>query len=316
MRAGDLGRSPGTATLFNRAISCSMANGSVGRNSARGVTRSRWGKIRTMRHIWIKTNLLTLWLLTCVLPVSGGQESEIDSFPDFLQTDAGAALPRGGNMFCGPVAASNSLMWLRDRGYSRLAPNTGDARADQLAVIQELAEPPFMNTAAKDGTTPGPFLRGIRNFITAKGYQTRRLEYRGLESVRVAGVQTYEVPPDMSFMCSGRTGNACGWLHVQYGNFVGNLQEFQCVSAHWLTLVGFGEDSQRRRFLIVHDSSPRAGKGFAHNYLHLQAIKEATIVAKRYTHSAAGCCLITDGLALKHNTKDALVDGCVVLELQ
>jgi hypothetical protein len=59
------------------------------------------------------------WL---IVPVHGGEVadgaegSKVAETPDLVQTCRAAGFFKGGSDYCGPVAASNSLVWLARRG--------------------------------------------------------------------------------------------------------------------------------------------------------------------------------------------------------
>jgi len=64
---------------------------------------------------------------------------KINSIPDMTQTDPAAKLPNGGRSHCGPVAVSNSLMWLAGNGFENLSPNLQDRRKAHFEIARSLS---------------------------------------------------------------------------------------------------------------------------------------------------------------------------------
>ena len=79
-------------------------------------------------------------------------------FPDLGQFRIGAGFRHFGVMYCGPVAASNALIWLALNGYPRLAPSESDPtqsqRKQQIKVIRELALPQSQSPSQECGYRP------------------------------------------------------------------------------------------------------------------------------------------------------------------
>ncbi len=48
--------------------------------------------------------------------------TKVETTPDLRQSLPDAKLPFGGVPYCGPVAVSNSMVWLSRNGFERLAP--------------------------------------------------------------------------------------------------------------------------------------------------------------------------------------------------
>jgi hypothetical protein len=78
-----------------------------------------------------------LWLALISVPALASDiaafmaTDKIRDTPDLMQSLPAAALPEGGIAHCGPVAVSNSLVWLARHGYPQLAPGATLAPANQ-----------------------------------------------------------------------------------------------------------------------------------------------------------------------------------------
>src|SRR5262245_52175601 len=89
--------------------------------------------------------------------------AKISAMPDFCQVDEDGHFDNGGKVFCGPVAVSNSLVWLSQNGFPKLLPpvekkgdlGNGNGSADsdhkidsqkaaQIELIRTLGSPDFM----------------------------------------------------------------------------------------------------------------------------------------------------------------------------
>ena len=77
---------------------------------------------------------------------------KLDSTADLTQTDPNGGLPNGGKSHCGPVAVSNSLLWLADNGFGNLGPTLADRRRAQFEIARVLGSKDYMNTNVKTGT--------------------------------------------------------------------------------------------------------------------------------------------------------------------
>ena len=93
--------------------------------------------------------------------------------PDYCQSDpAYGGFPDDegvlhGNVFCGPTAGSNSLMWLADHGFPNLASDSGDRKRDQHDLIAAIAQPAYMNAYETNGVGITYFCRGFMGVLRA-----------------------------------------------------------------------------------------------------------------------------------------------------
>ena len=82
----------------------------------------------------------------------------LNATPDLMQSLPAAALPGEGLSYCGPVAVSNSLVWLSHHGFPKLGMLGGaDTPSRQGRLARKLGE--HMGSVA--GTSPGALMSGI-----------------------------------------------------------------------------------------------------------------------------------------------------------
>jgi hypothetical protein len=113
------------------------------------------------------------------IPSGAAVESaaRVEETPDLMQSESRAGLPFEGAPYCGPVAASNSLIYLSKHGYPRLtAVSLPDARAQGELSLQ-LSK--LMKTTRLGGTTPDGFMVGLRKYVGERGYVVDSLQYQG-----------------------------------------------------------------------------------------------------------------------------------------
>ena len=138
---------------------------------------------------------------------------KVDSTPDMTQTDPDARLPEGGRVHCGPVAVSNSLMWLAQNGFESLAsPFAGGAKA-QYEMARLLGEKKYMNTNLKTGTGAGGVLEGAGRYIADRGYECGYLKFQGWRK-HPSRFGSGVVVPELHWIKNGLLGNSAVWLNV------------------------------------------------------------------------------------------------------
>ena len=261
----------------------------------------------------------TILLLSVGGPVCGEYLDRILTIPDYTQTDpAYGGLPGGGGDYCGPVSASNSVMWLADNGFSNLAPDSGDKKKDQFDVADTLGSPTYMDTFANGGTSANGICNGIKEYLLDKGYQYSRLEYQGwrpADSEFNTGVDV----PDLAWTRDAIEARGGAWLNVGWYTYNAAQNEYTRFGGHWITLVGHGHDGTALApdYLIAHDPAPRAGTTFANEYILPVAISSGTLDGS-YTglpRSATGYYRLTGGMHISSAADFGIFDGIIVLEM-
>ncbi len=247
---------------------------------------------------------------------------KINSVPDLTQTDPEANFTAGGKEFCMHCAVTNSLMWLDSHGFPNLADNTGNPLADQVKLAKLLASKTYMDTDPEEGTGTTNLIRGLKKFIADRGYQIESLQYQGWRRIAedVAGLTTSQVP-SLERIKQGVLGNGVVWLNVGWYKYDASKDEYERISGHWVTLVGYGKDQNDNpdpNIIILHDPSPRAGVVFSNEYVPVTTIVSGNLTGdwKGLPRKAAGCYKLTEGMHLKRNADCAVVDGAILLKLK
>jgi len=245
---------------------------------------------------------------------------KIDSIPDLMQTDKRANFPGGGTQYCSLVAVSNSLMWFDSNGFPDLVQNSGELLTDQIKLVKLLASKSYMNTSLEYGTGTTKLVRGVRKYIQERGYEIAQLEYQGWRK-HPEEIRTRFPVPQLNWIKQGILGNGSIWLNVGWYKYNPSKDEYTRIAGHWVTLVGYGKDGNGQanpEILILHDPSPRTGKGFSNEYATVSRIRSGTLVGEwvGLPRSAAGYYKLTGGMHIKRGADFAILDGAVVLKLK
>ncbi len=224
----------------------------------------------------------------------------IHDIPDFTQSDVKGKAFDNGKQFCGPVAASNSILWLAGK------------QLHQLDLIKRLASKTYMNTSLKNGTGTKGMLRGIDRISKELFGGYKGLSYQGWRSHQSA-FSTGIKQPQIEWMKAGITKKSSVWLNIGWYRKTEHVNSYQRVGGHWVTLVGY----QGSDVLVIHDSSPRAGQHFANEFVHVKRISSGILTGnkKGLPTSAEGFLLLEKGMHLKSNADFAIIDGAIRLEI-
>ena len=238
--------------------------------------------------------------------------------PDLMQSLAAAGLPDGGVAHCGPVAVSNSLVWLARHGYPRLAPTTKLTAASQGALARVLGEPNYMNTTYQDGTGVDGVLTGLAKYVGEHGYQFKYLGYQGWDP-STSPYDTGLKVPQLQWIKEGLAGNAAVWLKI--GWYKRQDNDWKKFAGHWVTLVGYGVDEHGRAapdVLIVHDPAPRSGERLSNDYVRVSALEPGTLrsISGRRSIPSEGFFRLGGGLRIKDGADIGVLDAAVVLRMQ
>jgi hypothetical protein len=252
-----------------------------------------------------------------VAPDYGAQQQytqKVADTPDYMQTDpAFGGFPWKGRMYCAPASVSNALMWLAEHGYPKLAPDTGDRKKDQHQVILELGR--LMNANPRKGAGPRRLTKGIEDYVTAKGYQIKRLQYQGWRP-HFHQYSTGVIVPQLGWIRKSLENKGVvilglGWYRHDPGD-----EDYLRVGGHYVTLVGYGHQ-EGRPYFIVHDPSPRTGPAVSHDRVTLKPIPGGTMVGRyrNLPQNAAGFYLAGGELRINPKGNTAILDGAIALEL-
>lgn len=200
--------------------------------------------------------------------------------PHFWQLDPRGGFLNGGKDYCGPVAVSDSLVYLGHHGFPDLLPGCQGDQA-QIDMINELASPHYLGTDPNAGTGSASVLRGIEKYVVSCGYQCSTMEYEGWTKM---GSHEREFVmadrPDLNWMKKGILNpNGAVWLVVGWYNRAGDGQ-WKRAGGHWVTMVGF--DAKDPNTLLIHNPGTRGNGGQpdnpAQDVIHLTPVNTGTLV--------------------------------------
>ncbi|MCC7083393.1 MAG: hypothetical protein IT427_00120 [Pirellulales bacterium] len=281
--------------------------------------------------------LAGLLLAATTTDIPAACTAKIATMPDFCQTDKAGNFDQGGRVFCGPVAVSNSLVWLSQNGFPKLLPPAerdisaghGDdptggvplrdsQKAAQIELIRTLGSPDFMGTEGRGGTTAVRLMRGLQKYVNDRGYSIDHLEYRGWSKASKSFKPSDE-KPSLEWMKQyiSSSGGAV-WLNIGWYKFNPTTKGFQRTGGHWITLVGYGANDDGEpdhSVLIIHDPSRRSGPGIVTHYVHVVEIPAGKLIHnidKTHTADASGRLQVADGMVVKQGSDAAVIDGAVV----
>lgn len=252
-------------------------------------------------------------------PVYGTSFTDrMDSIPDITQTDPKADFPYGGVHYCGPCAISNSLVWLGENGYEKLLPKAADRMRMQVALVNIIASPKYMDTTLEWGTSPAGVLQGIDKYLEDCGYRNRRLSYQGYRKVP-AKFANGTTMPQLDWVKAGLSGDSAVWLNVGWYRYSARKGEYVRLGGHWVTMVGFGKDENGQadpNVLIVHDPGAPSGEnpnGYI-RVMNLEAGRKLVTGSGRPLDSG-GLYKLRGGLRISNNVDAAVLDGAIRLEM-
>lgn len=247
--------------------------------------------------------------------------------PDLLQTDPALGVAGGGSSHCGPVAVSNSLVWLSQHGYPGLLPaepaadtasaGQADLYSRQLELVREISAEPYMGTSRWSGTGPVGVLRGLHRYIKRHGYRYSRLQYQGWRGHQKA-FSTGVRKPELPWIREVLDDAGVAFLHVGWYKPVPRSKVLQRTGGHWITVVAAGVDEQFREAptaLVVHDPAPYAGSEPARAFVTTRELTEGWLLERgsRNAFSAKGYYSLEGGMHIKREGELAVLDGVVGL---
>lgn len=231
---------------------------------------------------------------------------KISAIPDYYQLDSSyGGFPAGGSMYCAPVSASNSLMWLANNGFDNLASKTADRKKDQYDLISDLAS--RMKTDPDEGSSAVDILTGVAKYISDKGYKNFQLRYEGWRPCTTDSDTGIKVP-DMGWIKKGIEGKGSVWLNIAWYTYDTSKDEYKRTGGHWVTLVGYGYNGNSD-YLVIHDPIT----GYTNHYVLPEKITSGTLTGdyKNLPLSAIGYYIMNNRMRIKADY--GILDGAVVL---
>ncbi|MEB2310868.1 MAG: hypothetical protein OZ921_02370 [Sorangiineae bacterium] len=237
--------------------------------------------------------------------------------PDLTQTDAALGLPGNGNSYCGPVAVSNSLMWLAANGYPLLAPDGETPREQQVELVRLISSQKYMATGPRSGTGPMGLMHGLDRYVRRAGYVVTRLEYEGWRQHPYEFTR-HEPHPNLEWIASGLGPRGAAFVHVGWYAPSPHAEAYRRKGGHWLSVVAAGKDeagSDAPDVLVLHDPAPYQDGGPKSVFARARRIEGGWMLDGKAAFPAKGYYELTGGMALKEAGEVAIIDGAVVLEL-
>ncbi len=227
--------------------------------------------------------------------MAASHTSFVNEIPDFTQSRITGWQYGHGSEYCGPVAVSNSLVWMTNM------------RAGQADLAKLLASSRYMNTDVWKGTRTRDLLSGVHAIAIELfgGYSS--LEYQGWKKHPLQ-YSTGTRVPDIRWITDGISKDSAVWLNVGWYKYDRHNNIYRRVGGHWVTLVGY--DSS---ILIIHDPAPRAGQLFANEYVHTSTIGSGALAGEisGLPRPASGYLRLGKGMHVKKVADVAIVDGAV-----
>jgi hypothetical protein len=241
--------------------------------------------------------------------------------PDFCQADKEGRFYNGGRKFCGPVAMSNSLMWLAQNGYPRLIDGKEPEKGTQIELIRILGSPAYMGTEGRDGTGAQRLMRGAEKYVAERGQRFAAFEYRGWSTVPKQQKPTDDRPTLewVAEALASPRGGAC--VNVGWYTHDAAADTYTRRGGHWMTATAAGADGDRPT-IDLHDPASRSGKGKVTHHARLKRLTSGTLTGDRkgLPTTAAGLFVIGDGIVpkvvLKGEKTWPIIDGVVVMVME
>lgn len=260
-------------------------------------------------HIKTNVSLLKVRPLKCafflvsLLSLSNCSESDrdlkfIDSIPDYTQTRILGLASGDGQMYCAPVAVSNTLAWL-----------TGNIKGQHKLAVK-LASKKYMATSLKSGTGTVGVTNGISTYFSAS--KIKSLQYQGWRKHDAQYWGGSKIPTK-GFIRSYIGEKKGAWINLGwYKKYNGSLKR---IGGHWVTLTGY--DFEVASKLYINDPSLRSGNEPMSHALNIQQLDKIKLTGKKHglPRNGEGHWQVVDGLIANPKADVTLIDGIVGLEI-
>ncbi len=204
--------------------------------------------------------------------------------------------------FCAPAAASNILKTFHAN------------QAHQGQMIKLLASKEYMDTDPGKGTTTHNFMKGLAKYMEdhLRGYKD--IQYQGLG--HYPEFHTGVGVPDLGWITDGLGIKKGTWLGVTMFKHDSEKDQYNSVSGHLVTLVGY-DLGYRKDILVVHDSAAPADAKANNEYLGVEPIESGELVFGEAAIPAKGFLKVVDGQNVRYGGGDydtIIITGVVRLE--
>jgi hypothetical protein len=237
---------------------------------------------------------------------SSYDRKKIDETPDLVQTCAAANFYKDGGLYCGPVAVSDSLVWLiKKELLSYPYSNT----EDQYSLVKMLATDKYLKTNKHEGTGVYSLTTGLQIFLNDYGVTNSTIKHSGWRACK----DEYQDQQDVTleWIESHIKGTRVEWLNIGWYRREGKV--LRRVGGHWLTVVGY-----RNNTCYALDPSPRNGKKKVVHKLSISpaVTRDLNGNFKGLPATSEGMLEIKRGFKLKSIADICLIDSAVSLQIE
>lgn len=156
-------------------------------------------------------------------------------------------------MYCGPVAVSNSLMYLIGADIFQDTFPSLQSKSDQHTLISKIASPQYIGTG-QQGTSPSGICKGVDKFLIDNNYSGATLSYYGWRPV--AAKYHKNSRADLTYIekMAGKS-QAAIWLNFGWYTIQKDSNQYVRTGGHWATLINFMHSDTFA--IVVHDPATR-----------------------------------------------------------
>ena len=253
-----------------------------------------------------------LCLSLALLSIAAENET---SLPDLTQTDPKGNFARGGKSYCGPVAISNSLMWLYREELNR-------SGASQYDLVNQLASEKYMNTDPVKGTGPNGVMRGVKQFLKDRGLSDTdySMQFQGWRSHRSefsSGVKE----PQLKWIRETLASGGAVWFNLGWYRKDEENDSYERIGGHWVTAIEAGRTPEGQpdpEIVVIHDPAPRAGQEATRQYVKMISLENGELIGKtrHLPRPATGLFQMAGEMCIKSSADCAILDGAVALRFK
>jgi hypothetical protein len=236
---------------------------------------------------------------------SSYDRKKINETPDLVQTCAAAKFYKGGGLYCGPVAVSDSLVWLIQK---QLLSYPYSSPEDHYALVKTLAQDAYLKTDKHKGTGAYSLTAGLHTFLSERGVDNFVIKHTGWRACK--GMFNDEAALTPEWIEENISGNYVQWLNI--GWYRREKDHLYRVGGHWLTVVGY-----RAGKCYALDPSPRNGARKQVHRFKLYKAKQIELrgEAQGLPETSEGMLEIRNGMTLKSTADVCLIDSSVSLNI-
>ncbi len=249
--------------------------------------------------------LFTTALLFDVSGASTYSQDKIKETPDLVQSCKAANFNMNGDIYCCPVAVSDSLIWLSKK---KLIPYNYTRPEDQYSLVKQLVKDKYLKTDFHKGTGVYSMTIGLQAFLIDLGVKDFTIQHSGWRQCKSEFNDKSKLT--MKWIEENIKGNHVQWLNI--GWYRKDKKHLYRVGGHWLAVVGFRGDK-----LYVLDPSPRNGENKVVHRLTISKTKNIALKGdtKGLPETSDSMLEIKNGFKFKRTADVCLIDSSVSLNI-